>query len=178
MARNASGAYSAVMNQIDLIQVLTDRSIRRKQTPTAHRKFRPLVVVGTRTQGTTSPSIRIQVPQDRRRRDIITTTVTDISSTYNNGTVTFPLTMYTGSRHGQLQLPGKELHLFHEYCDPLHLRRMRRATEAGYTLHRTCLRRCHPSVSWGYVSTPVLNCRDHSRGQEHRHEHSASTGPD
>jgi len=90
-ARNATGAYTAVMNQVDLIQ--SDSPFNPQKTnPDGSAQIPPELQIGTHTQN------NIPVYQDPKTGVIVigtmTTTVTDISSTYTNGSVTFPLTMY------------------------------------------------------------------------------------
>jgi prepilin-type N-terminal cleavage/methylation domain-containing protein len=90
-ARNATGAYTAVMNQIDLIQ--SDSPFNPQKTnPDGSIQIPPELQLGTSTQN------NIPVYQDPKTGVIVTgtmtTTVTDISSTYTNGSITFPLTMY------------------------------------------------------------------------------------
>ncbi len=90
-ARNATGAYTAVMNQIDLIQ--SDSPFNPQKTNTdGSVQIPPELQIGTQTQ------TNIPIYQDPKTGVIVsgtmTTTVSDISSTYTNGSVTFPLTMY------------------------------------------------------------------------------------
>lgn len=90
-ARNATGAYTVVMNQIDLIQ--SDSPFNPQKTnPDGTAQIPPELQLGTQTQN------NISVYQDPKTGVIVTgtmtTTVTDISSTYTNGSVTFPMTMY------------------------------------------------------------------------------------
>ena len=91
MARNATGAYTAVMNQIDLIQ--SDGPFNPQKTnPDGSAQIPPELQIGTQT------STNIPVYQDPGSGVIVvgtmTTTVTDISSTYTSGSTTFPLIMY------------------------------------------------------------------------------------
>lgn len=91
MARNATGAYTTVMNQIDLIQ--SDSPFNpQKMNPDGTAQIPPELQIGTRTAG------NIPVYQDPNTGVIVvgtmTTTVTDISSTYTSGSTTFPLIMY------------------------------------------------------------------------------------
>ena len=90
-ARNATGAYTAVMNQIDLIQ--SDSPFNPQKTNAdGTPQIPPELQIGTQTQN------NIPIYQDPKTGVIVsgtmTTTVSDISSTYTNGSVTFPLTMY------------------------------------------------------------------------------------
>jgi type II secretory pathway pseudopilin PulG len=90
-ARNATGAYTVVMNQIDLIQ--SDSPFNPQKTNTdGTAQIPPELQIGTQTQN------NIPIYQDPKTGVIVTgtmtTTVSDISSTYTNGSVTFPLTMY------------------------------------------------------------------------------------
>ena len=90
-ARNATGAYTAVMNQIDLIQ--SDSPFNPQKTNTdGTLQIPPELQIGTQTQN------NVSVYQDPKTGVIVTgtmtTTVTDLSSTYSNGSVTFPVTMY------------------------------------------------------------------------------------
>jgi type II secretory pathway pseudopilin PulG len=90
-ARNATGAYTAVMNQIDLIQ--SDSPFNPQKTNTdGSAQIPPELQLGTHTQN------NISVYQDPKTGVIVsgtlTTTVSDVSSTYSNGSTTFPLTMY------------------------------------------------------------------------------------
>jgi prepilin-type N-terminal cleavage/methylation domain-containing protein len=90
-ARNATGAYTVVMNQIDLIQ--SDSPFNPQKTNTdGTAQIPPELQIGTQTQN------NISVYQDPKTGVIVTgtmtTTVSDISSTYTNGSVTFPLTLY------------------------------------------------------------------------------------
>jgi prepilin-type N-terminal cleavage/methylation domain-containing protein len=90
-ARNATGAYTTVMNQIDLIQ--SDGPFNPQKTnPDGSAQIPAELQLGTSTQN------NVSVYQDPKTGVIVsgsmTTTVTDISSSYSNGSVTFPLTMY------------------------------------------------------------------------------------
>ena len=90
-ARNATGAYTAVMNQIDLIQ--SDGPFNPSKTnQDGTAQIPPELQIGTQTKS------NVPVYQDPNTGVVVagtmTTTVTDISSTYTNGAVTFPLTMY------------------------------------------------------------------------------------
>jgi type II secretory pathway pseudopilin PulG len=90
-ARNATGAYTAVMNQIDLIQ--SDGPFNPSRTNTdGTPQIPPELQLGTQTKN------NVSIYQDPNTGVIVsgtmTTTVTDISSTYNSGSITFPLTMY------------------------------------------------------------------------------------
>jgi hypothetical protein len=90
-ARNATGAYTVVMNQVDLIQ--SDSPFNPQKTNSdGTAQIPPELQLGTQTQN------NISVYQDPKTGVIVTgtmtTTVTDISSTYTNGSVTFPMTMY------------------------------------------------------------------------------------
>lgn len=90
-ARNATGAYTAVMNQIDLIQ--SDSPFNPQKTNVdGSAQIPPELQLGTQTQN------NISVYQDPKTGVIVTgtmtTSVTDISSTYTNGSTTFSLTMY------------------------------------------------------------------------------------
>ena len=90
-ARNATGAYTAVMNQIDLIQ--SDSPFNPQKTnPDGTAQIPPELQIGTHTLN------NVSIYQDPKTGVIVsgtmTTTVTDISSTYTNGSVTFPMTMY------------------------------------------------------------------------------------
>lgn len=91
MARNATGAYTAVMNQIDLIQ--SDSPFNPQRTnPDGTTQIPPVLQLGTQTQN------NVSVYEDPNTGVIVagtmTTTVTDISSTYTSGSTTFPLVMY------------------------------------------------------------------------------------
>src|SRR6202030_2353664 len=90
-ARNATGAYTAVMNRLDLIQ--SDGPFNPTKTNVdGTAQIPPELQLGTQTQN------NISVYQDPKTGVIVTgtmtTAVTDISSTYTNGSVTFPMTMY------------------------------------------------------------------------------------
>ncbi len=90
-ARNATGAYTVVMNQVDLIQ--SDSPFNPQKTnPDGTAQIPPELQIGTQTQN------NISIYQDPKTGVIVTgtmtTTVSDISSSYTNGSVTFPLTMY------------------------------------------------------------------------------------
>jgi type II secretory pathway pseudopilin PulG len=90
-ARNATGAYTMAMNQIDLIQ--SDSPFNPQKTnPDGTAQIPPELQLGTQTQN------NISIYQDPKTGVIVTgtmtTTVTDISSSYTNGSVTFPMTMY------------------------------------------------------------------------------------
>lgn len=90
-ARNASGAYTMVMNQIDLIQSDGPFNPQKKNTD-GTSQIPPELTLGTQTQ------TNVPVYQDPNSGIIVsgtmTTTVTDISSTYTSGSTTFPLIMY------------------------------------------------------------------------------------
>ena len=90
VARNATGAYTAVMNQIDLIQ--SDSPFNPQKTNTdGTAQIPPELQLGTQTQANVAvykdPSAGVVVA------GTMTTAVTDISTTYTSG-ATFPLTMY------------------------------------------------------------------------------------
>src|SRR6266403_301605 len=91
MSRNATGAYTAVMNRIDLIQ--SDSPFNPQKTnPDGSAQIPPELKIGTQTQN------NVSVYQDPNTGVIVsgtmTTTVFDVSSTYNSGSITFPVTMY------------------------------------------------------------------------------------
>jgi type II secretory pathway pseudopilin PulG len=91
VARNATGAYTVVMNQIDLIQ--SDSPFNPQKTnPDGTAQIPPELQIGTQTQN------NVPVYQDPNTGVIVsgtmTTTVTDISSSYTSGATTFPLIMY------------------------------------------------------------------------------------
>ncbi len=91
MSRNATGAYTAVMNRIDLIQ--SDSPFNPQKTNSdGSAQIPPELKIGTQTQN------NVSVYQDPNTGVIVsgtmTTTVTDMSSTYTSGSTTFPLTMY------------------------------------------------------------------------------------
>ena len=91
ISRNATGAYAAVMNQIDLIQ--SDSPFNPQKTNTdGTAQIPPELQLGTHTQN------NVPVYKDPNTGVIVagsmTTTVTDISSTYTSGSTNFPLTMY------------------------------------------------------------------------------------
>lgn len=90
-ARNATGAYTAVMNRIDLIQ--SDGPFNPSKTnQDGSAQIPPELQLGTQTQNNISiyldPNTGVVVS------GTMTTTVSDISSTYSSGGTTFPLTMY------------------------------------------------------------------------------------
>ena len=90
-ARNATGAYTAVMNQIDLIQ--SDGPFNPQKTNTdGTPQIPPELRIGTQTQN------NVAVYQDPKTGVVVagtmSTTVTDISSTYSSGSTTFPLIAY------------------------------------------------------------------------------------
>src|SRR4029077_6497282 len=90
-SRNATGACAAVMSQIDLIQ--SDGPFNPQKTnPDGTAQIPPDLQPGTQT------SNNVPVYQDPGSGVIVvgtmTTTVTDISSTYTSGSTTFPLIMY------------------------------------------------------------------------------------
>src|SRR6266481_118326 len=91
ISRNATGAYTAVMNRIDLIQ--SDSPFNPQKTnPDGSAQIPPELKIGTQTQN------NVSVYQDPNTGVIVsgtmTTAVTDVSSTYTSGSTTFPLTMY------------------------------------------------------------------------------------
>jgi type II secretory pathway pseudopilin PulG len=91
MARNATGAYTAVMNQIDLIQ--SDSPFNPQKTNTdGTAQIPPELQIGTHTQTS------VPIYQDPNTGVIVagtmTTTVTDISSTYTTGSTTFQIILY------------------------------------------------------------------------------------
>jgi type II secretory pathway pseudopilin PulG len=91
ISRNSTGAYAAVMNQIDLIQ--SDAPFNPQKTnPDGTAQIPPELQLGTQTQN------NVPVYQDPNTGVVVsgtmTTTVSDISSTYTQGSQTFPLTMY------------------------------------------------------------------------------------
>jgi prepilin-type N-terminal cleavage/methylation domain-containing protein len=90
-ARNATGAYTAVMNQVDLIQ--SDGPFNPQKTnPDGTAQIPPELQLGSHTQN------GVSIYQDPKTGVILsgmmTTAVSDISSTYTNGSTTFPLTAY------------------------------------------------------------------------------------
>lgn len=90
-ARNMTGAYTAVMNQIDLIQ--SDGPFNpQKNNQDGTPQIPPELQLGAQTQN------NISIYKDPNTGVIVsgtmTTTVTDISSSYTSGSITFPLTMY------------------------------------------------------------------------------------
>ncbi|HEY0368863.1 MAG TPA: hypothetical protein VGC85_04655 [Chthoniobacterales bacterium] len=90
-ARNASGAYTALMNQIDLIQ--SDGPFNPQKTNLdGTPQIPPELTLGTQTQ------TNVPIYQDPNTGVIVagtmTTTVTDISSTYTSGATTFSLPIY------------------------------------------------------------------------------------
>ena len=91
ISRNATGAYAAVMNQIDLIQ--SDAPFNPQKTnPDGTAQIPPELRLGTQTQN------NVPIYQDPNTGVIVsgtmTTTVSDISSTYTQGSQTSPVTMY------------------------------------------------------------------------------------
>jgi type II secretory pathway pseudopilin PulG len=91
ISRNATGAYAAVMNQIDLIQ--SDAPFNPGKTnPDGTAQIPPELQLGTQTQN------NVPVYQDPNTGVVVsgtmTTTVSDISSTYTQGSQTYPVTMY------------------------------------------------------------------------------------
>jgi type II secretory pathway pseudopilin PulG len=93
ISRNATGAYAAVMNQIDLIQSDAPFNPQKQKTnPDGTAQIPPELQLGTQTQN------NVPVYQDPNTGVVVsgtmTTTVSDISSTYTQGSQTFPLTMY------------------------------------------------------------------------------------
>lgn len=90
-ARNATGAYTAVMNQIDLIQ--SDGPFNPQKTNTdGTAQIPPELQIGTHTQN------NVSIYQDPKTGVIVsgtmTTTVSDISSTYTSGSTTFAMIAY------------------------------------------------------------------------------------
>jgi len=91
ITRNATGAYAAVMNQIDLIQ--SDAPFNPQKTnPDGTAQIPPELQLGTQTAN------NVPIYQDPGTGVVVsgtmTTTVSDISSTYTQGSQTFPLRMY------------------------------------------------------------------------------------
>jgi len=91
ITRNATGAYAAVMNQIDLLQ--SDAPFNPQKTnPDGTAQIPPELQLGTQTQN------NVPIYQDPNTGVVVsgtmTTTISDISSTYTQGSQTFPLTMY------------------------------------------------------------------------------------
>ena len=89
--RNATGAYTAVMNQLDLIQ--SDGPFNPSKTNLdGTAQIPPELQIGSQTQN------NVSIYQDPNTGVIVSgtmsTTVSDVSSTYNNGSITFPVTMY------------------------------------------------------------------------------------
>jgi type II secretory pathway pseudopilin PulG len=91
ISRNATGACTAVMNQIDLIQSDTPFN-PQKTNPDGTAQIPPELQLGTQTQE------NVPVYHDPNTGVVVTgtltNTVTDISSTYTQAGVTFPLTTY------------------------------------------------------------------------------------
>jgi type II secretory pathway pseudopilin PulG len=91
IARNASGAYTVVMNRVDLIQ--SDGPFNPQKTNLDGSPQVPAELqIGTQTQN------NVAVYQDPNTGVIVsgtlTTSVSDVSSSYTSGATTFPLTMY------------------------------------------------------------------------------------
>jgi prepilin-type N-terminal cleavage/methylation domain-containing protein len=90
-ARNATGAYTAVMNQIDLIQSNGPFN-PQKTNDDGTAQIPPELQLGTHTQN------NVSIYQDPNTGVIVAgtmnTVVTDISSTYTSGPTTFPLITY------------------------------------------------------------------------------------
>jgi type II secretory pathway pseudopilin PulG len=91
ISRNATGSCVAVMNQIDLIQSNGPFNPQIKN-PDGTAQIPPELQLGTQTQN------NVPVYQDPNTGVLVsgtmTTTVTNISSTYTQGGLTFPLTQY------------------------------------------------------------------------------------
>ena len=91
ISRNATGACVAVMNQIDLIQSDTPFN-PQKSNPDGTAQIPPELQLGTQTQN------NVPIYQDANTATVVTgtltTTVSDISSTYTQNGQTFPLTTY------------------------------------------------------------------------------------
>src|SRR5215471_12270546 len=91
ISRNATGACVAVMNQIDLIQSDTPFN-PQKSNPDGTAQIPPELQLGTQTQN------NVPIYQDANTGTVVTgtltTTVSDISSTYTQSGQTFPLTTY------------------------------------------------------------------------------------
>src|SRR5437868_9519975 len=90
-ARNATGAYTAVMNQIDLIQ--SDGPFNPQKTNTdGTPQIPPELQLGTQTQN------NVSIYQDPKTGVIVAGTMTiavsDVSSTYTSGSTTFSLIAY------------------------------------------------------------------------------------
>jgi type II secretory pathway pseudopilin PulG len=90
-ARNATGAYTAVMNQIDLIQ--SDGPFNPQKTNTdGSIQIPPELQIGAHVQN------NVPIYQDPKTGVIVsgtmTTTVSDISSSYTSGSTTFSLIVY------------------------------------------------------------------------------------
>jgi hypothetical protein len=90
-ARNATGAYTTVMNQVDLIQ--SDGPFNPQKTNTdGTAQIPPELILGTHTQN------NVPIYQDPQTGVIVagtmTTTVTDVSSTYTSASVTYSLIAY------------------------------------------------------------------------------------
>src|SRR6202022_546381 len=91
VARNATGAYTVAMNQIDLLQ--SDSPFNPQKTNAdGSVQIPPELRIGTTTQN------NVPIYQDPKTGVVVTgtmtTTVTDASSTYNSGATIFPLIMY------------------------------------------------------------------------------------
>lgn len=90
-ARNATGAYTAVMNQVDLIQSNGPFNPQKTNTD-GTAQIPPELQLGTRTQN------NVPIYQDPKTGVIVagtmTTTVSNISSTYSSGSTTFALIAY------------------------------------------------------------------------------------
>jgi type II secretory pathway pseudopilin PulG len=90
-ARNATGAYTAAMNQVDLIQ--SDGPFNPQKTNAdGTRQIPPELQLGTQTQN------NVSIYQDPKTGVIVagtmTTVVSDISSTFTSGSINFPLIAY------------------------------------------------------------------------------------
>lgn len=91
ISRNATGAYTAVMNQIDLIQ--SDSPFNPQKTNAdGSAQIPPELQLGTHTQ------TNVSIYQDPSTGVIVsgtmTTTVTDISATYTSGVNNFQVILY------------------------------------------------------------------------------------
>ena len=91
ISRNATGACTVVTNQIDLIQSDTPFN-PQKTNPDGTAQIPPELQLGTQTQE------NVPIYQDPNTGTVVTgtltTTVSDMSSTYTQSGQTFPLTTY------------------------------------------------------------------------------------
>ena len=172
-ARNATGAYTAVMNQIDLIQ--SDSPFNPQKTnPDGTAQIPPELQLGTHTQN------NVSVYQDPKTGVIVTgtmtTTVTDISSNLHEWLRHVSAHNVPSRGHDQLHLSQPKLLIHYEH-NP-HIRHMKLSSNKS-RLHFNRIRNRLFGLQHRWDRIVFAAERQFgSWSEECRHEHRPSTGSD